>query len=367
MQHSRSTSSKYSRRACLGVIAGTASLSLVGSAGASDPSSTVNVAAAGADTSGNQSVVPVLESNWSDNTRFEFPPGRYLFDSMFRRTGFQNVEFIGNDATIVLASRDQWGHGPVAVKLGTYFSPGANIHVEGFAVDQSGSNTGGRAFQLHANDDLVLRNVTVEGVHDAPNAHGPFLTGVHTADGNGIVENVRAPGGGLHPSQTGGSGHGPTGLLVSHYHQGTVTVRNCVLGGFPDNGLYCSGEDGQVHVRGGEYRNSNVANVRLRGDSSSIEGTSFVVDQNPRGFGAQRAIRLDTGSGLRVSNVDIDLDASVTDAIRVMPGVSSATIENTSMTLSSGVRDGVAITKGAGSVETNNVSATGARYVIFHY
>ncbi|KYH25969.1 hypothetical protein HAPAU_10590 [Halalkalicoccus paucihalophilus] len=57
-----------------------------------------------------------------------------------------------------------------------------------------------------------------------------------------------------------------------------------------------------------------------------------------------------------------------TEAIRVMPGVDSASIHDVDMDLSSSVRDGVSITGGAGSVETDDLSVSGnSRYTVFEY
>ncbi|MDL5362729.1 hypothetical protein, partial [Halalkalicoccus sp. NIPERK01] len=230
-----------------------------------------------------------------------------------------------------------------------------------------GDDTGGRVFELQAGDSLYAGDITVDGKHDTP-SKGPMLVGLQSGGGEGLVENVDLSDGGEEVS----GGRGGTGLLVSNYHEGTVTLRNIEVGPFPDNGIYCSqgdsSADGTVHVEGGRVENANVAGVRLGGDGSSIEGTTFVYDEDIDGFGGQRPIRLDGGSGLEVSDVTIEMSIDQTEAIRVMSGVESASIHDVEMDLSSAVRDGVSITGGAGSVETDDLSVSGnGRYPVFEY
>ncbi|MDL5362172.1 hypothetical protein, partial [Halalkalicoccus sp. NIPERK01] len=226
-----------------------------------------------------------------------------------------------------------------------------------------GDDTGGRVFELQAGDSLYAGDITVDGKHDTP-SKGPVLAGLGSSGGEGLVEDVDLSDGGEEVS----GGRGGTGLLVSNYHEGELTLRNIEVGPFPDNGIYCSNSEGTVHVEGGRFENTNVAGVRLCGDGSSIEGSTFVYDEDIDGFGGQRPIRLDGGSGLEVSDVTIEMSIDQTEAIRVMSGVDSASIHDVEMDLSSAVRDGVSITGGAGSVETDDLSVSGnSRYTVFEY
>ncbi|MCL7416822.1 MAG: hypothetical protein M8354_03135 [Halalkalicoccus sp.] len=321
-------------------------------------STVVNIVEAGADNDGDESITSTLEQVAGDDTLVKFPPGEYLVDGQFRIAGYEKFGMVGEDATIHVAPTDGY-----TFKLGTYRSPIDDLTVEGFTADISGDNTGGRVFELQAGESLSARNLTVEGKHDTP-SKGPVLVGLQSSDGEGLVENVDLSDGGEEVS----GGRGGTGLLVSNYHEGTVTLRDIQIGPFPDNGIYCSNKRGTVHVEGGHVENANVAGVRLRGDGSSIEGTEFVYDEHFDGFGGQRPIRLDGGSNLEVSNVEIDMSIDQTEAIRVMPEVDSASIHDVDMDLSSSVRDGVSITGGAGSVETDDLSVSGnSRYTVFEY
>jgi hypothetical protein len=367
-----------SRRGYLGTIGGLAATPLFASlASASHESSVkessrsvdesnysnvVDIVEAGADNTGNESILSTLNRVGNDNTLVRFPAGEYLIDGQFRIASYSQFGMVGEDATIRVAPTNGY-----TFKLGTHQYPVGDLAVEGFAVDISGTNTGGRTFELQAADSLYAGNITFNGKHDTADK-GPMLAGMQTNGGDGLVENVDL----LHGGEEVSGGRGGTGLLVSHYHQGTLTLRDITVGPFPDNGIYCSNGDssvnGTVHVEGGRFVNANVAGVRLAGDDSSIDGATFVYDQNIASFGGQRPIRLDDGANLGVSNVDIEMSIDQTEAIRVMPGVDSASISNVDMDLSSQVRDGVSVASGAGSVETSRLRVSGnSRYDVFEY
>lgn len=321
-------------------------------------SNVVDIVEAGADDSGDSSITSVFERVADDGTLVKFPPGEYLMSGTARLAGYDKFGMVGEDATIDVAPTDSY-----VFKLGTYRSPIDDLYVEGFTADIGGSNTGGRVFELQAGSDLLARDIEIDGKHDTP-SKGPMLVGLQTGGGEGLVENVSMPDGGEDVS----GGRGGTGLLVSNYHEGTVTLRNVTIGPFPDNGIYCSNSEGTVQVEGGRFENANVAGVRLSGDDSYIEGAEFVYDEDIGGFGGQRPIRLDGGSNLEVGDVEIDMTIPQTEAIRVMGGVGSASIHDVEMDLSSQVRDGVSITGGAGSVETDDLDISGnSRYDVFNY
>lgn len=358
---------RTSRRSYLGIVAGLAATPALGSLASADPetstsgsgySNVVNIVEAGADNDGDESIESTLERVADDDTLVEFPEGEYLMDGTLRLTNYDNFGMVGDDATINVAPTDDY-----VFKLGTYRSPIDDLRVEGFTVDISGDDTGGRVFELQANDNLSVRNIEFSGEHDTP-SKGPMLVGLQTSGGEGLVENVNMPDGGAEVS----GGRGGTGLLVSNYHEGTVTIRDVHIGPFPDNGIYCSSENGRVIVEGGRFENTNVAGVRLRGDDSVIDGSQFIYDQSYEGFDGQRPIRLDGGSDLQVRNVDIDMSIPQTEAIRVMPNVDSATISDSSMDLNGVVRDGIAVTSGADDVDVEDVDVSGEeRYNTFNY
>lgn len=356
---------QLSRRSCLGAMAGIASLSLTGVASASSVSDdfdfdrVVDVVDAGADNTGNQSITPVLERIRADNTEFYFPEGEYLVDSTFRFTGAQNVGFVGDNATLKPVPNSRWRGrgGPYACRLGVVYAPMNNLLVEGFTVDQTADGTGGQPLECWADGNLVVRDLEYVGQHDG-RGWANLVAGTRDG-GEGLIENVDMPDGGEAPGS--GGGRGATGILLSDRHTGSITVRDCTLGGFPDNGLYCSGPEGHVVVEGGVYKNSNAANVRLCGDNSRIDGTTFVCDEDRDGFVAQRPVRTDGGSNMTIRNVNIDCDVDVLEAIRVTGTTDSVTIADSDIDIGDRVRAGIHVSSGA-SATIQNVEISGGRY-----
>ncbi|MFC7223841.1 hypothetical protein ACFQKF_11960 [Halalkalicoccus sp. GCM10025322] len=320
-------------------------------------SNVVNIVDAGADNDGNESIHSVLNSVADDDTLVEFPPGTYKMSGSVRITGLEKFGMVGTDATLDVSPTNGY-----VCKLGTYKSVIDDLEVKGFTADISADGAGGRVFECHANDNLEISDVTIEGKHDT-SSKGPMLVGVHSSGGSGHVRNVNLADGGAEVS----GGNGGTGMLVSHYHTGSVTIEDCHIGPFPDNGIYCSSDEGDVHVKGGRVENTNVAGVRLDGDSCSLTGTEFVYDTNISGFGGQRPVRCD-GGDVEISDVHIDMSISQTEAIRVMSGAESVSVEDCSMDLNGDVRDGISVVSGAGPVETSNNDINGERrYDVFEY
>ncbi|WP_336343415.1 hypothetical protein [Halalkalicoccus ordinarius] len=324
---------------------------------ASGYSNVVDIVEAGADNDGNASIHSVLNSVAGEDTLVKFPPGTYKMSGTLRVTGLEKFGMVGTDATIDVSPTNGY-----VCKLGTYKSPIGDLEVKGLTADISAGGAGGRVFECHANDSLEISDVTIEGEHDTA-GKGPMLVGVHSSGGSGTVSNVSMPDGGADVS----GGRGGTGLLVSNYHTGSVTIRDCHIGPFPDNGIYCSNSSGDVHVEGGFVENTNVAGVRLDGDDCSLTGTEFVYDTNISGFGGQRPVRCD-GGDIEIDDIHVDMSINQTEAIRVMSGAQSVSIEDCSMDLHGDVRDGISVVSGAGPVTTNDNDINGeARYDVFEY
>ena len=74
------------------------------------------------------------------------------------------------------------------------------------------------------------------------------------------------------------------------------------------------------------------------------------------------------GGDIEISDVHVDMSINQTEAIRVMSGAQSVSIEDCSMDLNGDVRDGISVVPGAGSVTTNNNDINGeTRYDVFEY
>ncbi|QFU83565.1 hypothetical protein [Natronorubrum aibiense] len=325
----------------------------------------VDVVEEGADNEGGESITPVLRELVGDNTLLKFPPGRYYIDEQLRLTGFENVGFVGENATLVPASYHEFD-GPQyrLFRLGTSDNPGRNLLFERFDVDQTAAETGIRVLNAEVEDGLSVRYVTVYGVHDS-GTWGPGLFNITDPDGEGVVYCFRAPDGAVHVDETPNAGdmwRGATGITVNQHHRGSLIFRNCTLGGFPDNGLYASNETGRVGIDGGWFRNSGTASIRLRGTVGKIADATVVVDENPHDSAGQHAIRLDGGDQFDLEGLTVDLPQPNGDAIRIMHDVDETSITNTELTVGDQPNNGIRIDAGAGptTIEDTEIELEGS-------
>ncbi|MFB6150294.1 MAG: hypothetical protein ABEJ40_00665 [Haloarculaceae archaeon] len=314
----------------------------------------VDVVDAGADDSGQESVTPVLERVIDDDTLLQFPPGRYYMDSQVRITDCENVGLVGDDATLVPADYYAFD-GPQyrLFRLGTADDPARSIEVRNFDVDQTAAATGIRAFEVSVSDDVVIEDVTVHGEHDS-GTWGPLLVRITDPGGSGVVRRFRAPDGGAVAADAPGDlWRGPTGMLVDRHH-GDLRIADCVLGPYPDNGLYVSG-DGRIVVHEGVYKNSNVASIRIGADRSILDGPTVVVDEVDDDYERQRPIRLDYGSWHTIQWADVRMPTPNGSAITLRSEVQGATLRGTDISIGDGPASGVVIRPGTGPVYLDNV------------
>ncbi|RRJ30561.1 right-handed parallel beta-helix repeat-containing protein [Halocatena pleomorpha] len=326
----------------------------------------INVVEAGADNTGGKSISSVIQKLAGDDTLLKFPEGRYYVDELVRLTGFENFGMIGNNATLVPAPADEYKSEARMFKLGVRYNPGRNLEVKNFTVDYSAPNTGLRAFDMSVSDGLIAENITFEGVHDG-GTWGPMHVDIVGSDGYGIVRNVEIPEGGVFTKNTSQDAMptvewGPTAFLLSPYHSGHIELVDCVIGAFPDNGVYDSNSPGQVVVKGGRFQNCKSGNIRITGDNSGVYGAHIVIDQNRPLDDGQHGIRLDGGSNITISDCLIEMPQPNGHAIFAREPVESAVIKNTEIvTEDNDARDSVdslAIRKGAGEILVEGCSIT---------
>ncbi|SDK22151.1 hypothetical protein [Natronorubrum texcoconense] len=318
----------------------------------------IDVVEAGADPEGNESITAVLREVVDDDTLLTFPAGRYYMDEQLRFTGFENVGFVGENATLVPAPYHEFD-GPQyrLFRLGTSDVPGRDLRFEGFDVDQTADETGIRVINAEVEDGLLVRDVTVHGVHDS-GTWGPGLFNVTDPDGEGVVTRFRAEDGAVHVDETPNAGNrwrGATGIIVNPAHRGTLVFEDCSLGGFPDNGLYSSNETGRVGIDGGRFRNSATASIRLNGTTGAIRDATVAVDDDPHDSDGQHAIRLDGGDH-SLENVTVDVPQPNGDAIRIMNDVDSASISSSELTVGGRPNTGVRIDPAAGATTLEDVT-----------
>ncbi|WP_176451109.1 hypothetical protein [Halorubrum sp. Ea1] len=245
-----------------------------GTAVASDHVEVVDIVEAGADDTGTEPIDDVFADHAGDDTRIEFPEGRYRVNDL-TLYGLTNFAMVGTGEAVLVPGDE---YDPRTWIAGTN---NRDVRVENFVIDNTGEGVGS-SLTVHAYDGLVVRDVTKRGHHDAGTAAFGFR--VIEADGTGTVERLRAADGG-----------DSVGIYTDPV--GEITYRDCHVELFANNGVYGSLGTGAVHVDGGLYRNNNVASVRLGAPGSTVTGATFRVDDPPDDYGNCRAVRVADGPG----------------------------------------------------------------------
>ena len=278
----------------------------------------------------NLTTVDSVVRDVEDGTLLYFPPGEYVIDGSVILDDVSNVALVGRDATLVPG-------GPVRGGEEYLLSlSGDHLHLEGFTVDFRREGYGGR-IQILGREEFVCRDVDVVGVNAAT---GLFVFEMRDAEGRGVVERLTATDG----SRESG------GMLVAKRHAGELVVRDCRFEGFKGNGLYGSppgvpgGANGTVTVEGGEFRNNNIANVRLGSPGSSVRDATVVVDgeipPTSEGVVNARGVWLHGGGDLLVENCTIRMapPAKGDGAIVLGGNTASAVVRGTDVRVDAGVR-----------------------------
>ncbi|EFW91448.1 hypothetical protein ZOD2009_13811, partial [Haladaptatus paucihalophilus DX253] len=244
---------------------------------------------------------------------------------------------VGNDATLVPANYhdfDDDGDGNYRLfRMGVDYDPGTDLRIEGFTVDQTADDTGIRVIEAEVTDGLTIRDIEIEGKHDS-GTWGPLRAVVHNSDGSGLVERFEAPDGGAWEGNTPSDSlwRGPTGILCNEANKGKMTFRDCVLGSFPDNGLYAANGSGAIQVEGGHFQNSLSSNVRIGGKDSYIENATIIIDKESDSGIAQRGLRVEGGANIVARNVDIRTNIDNSPAIWVTSDADDVTVVDSTIT-----------------------------------
>ncbi len=214
--------------------------------------------------------------------------------------GYLQDHFTSGNTVIVPEGEYRWRGGGLG---GTYSN--ANLIGDGNVVFRIPDGHSHRPSVL-AQGDMVVANITIRG--KAGRGKHRIRFDARAADASILVHNVNQPDG----AEDLGIG---IGYYVGSAHRGTVTFRDCVVKGFPNNGIYASAPQksggGVVHVEGGLYKNNNIANVRVGSTGSSVRDVVSIQDgAAPRyesGARNQRGVWVRTGGNdVTIANVDAD-------------------------------------------------------------
>lgn len=234
----------------------------------------VDLVEEGADPTGSESILPLLDRYAGDDTLLHLGEGRFLVDETWSLDGISNLAIVGDGATVL----------PEPGTTDVLFSIEATraLHIEGLQFDLTDANTGGRMLNLRVGDELYIGNVDINGTLDS--GPSPVRLDVRDEGGSGLIERLRLPDGATAESMI-------TGVFVGDGNRGDVEFRDCHIEGFPDNGLYADPPGGRISVIGGYYANCGISNVRVKG-GSIVRGVHVRCDDAPSGFVNMRGIRV---------------------------------------------------------------------------
>ena len=182
--------------------------------------------------------------------------------------------------------------------------------LENALIDAEGANVQIKSF----GDGWTIRNVGIEGPTDGDQ---PDID-VKTDGGSGLVENVYLGDGDENVSG---------GIFVKKEHEGTITIRDCYVAGYTDNGIYAStpgqsdGGGGATQIENCYGENNGVAHFRVGGEGSYVRDSVAVTGDAPGGY-ISRGVwaRRDD---IEVENTDIELTGDdATSAIWATGGAS---------------------------------------------
>lgn len=275
----------------------------------------VNVADAGADTSGETPINSVLEDHVGDDTLLYFPSGRYRLKT-WELTEYRNLGIVGENATLVPPNGKQ-----------TYWLIWKRLQdvlFAGFTLDCRADGVAPTTFLSVAGGTNVVRNVAVRGHQQIPRTG--FEIAAIDPDAHLQLENVSLPDGSI----------GGNGIYVFPTSVGHLTVQDCRIEHWAE-GLYASYHSGPLEVIGGYYANNGIDQIRVGGGTAGavVRDATVRVDnpKQPTYKPNMRGIWAEEGGHVRIENCDIvitDLTGTYSDgAIVVGKQFGEAIVENT--------------------------------------
>lgn len=251
--------------------------------------SVVDVSDAGADTSGDTPINPILEENVGDDTLLYFPPGEYRL-AEWSLTGYRNLGIVGDDAILHPPEEEQ-----------DYWLTWGNLEdllFEGFTIDSRPQGVAPVNHLAVTGGSNVVRNVTVRGYREVPRS--AFEVAAESPETELLLDQIRLPDGGV----------GGSGIYTFPKSVGTLVVRDCHVAHWGE-GLYASPHSGPLTVTGGYYANNGIAQVRVGGgpNGAVIEDVTVRVDDptDPGQKQNMRGIWMEEGEEVRISNCDVEI------------------------------------------------------------
>ena len=275
----------------------------------------VNVAAAGADASGETPINSVLENTVGDDTLLYFPPGRYRLKT-WELTNYRNLGIVGENAALVPPNGKQ-NYWLIWKQLQDFL-------FAGFTLDGRAEGVAPVTYLSVSGGTNIVRGVTVRGHRSVPRSG--FEIAVMNPDAHLQFQNVSLPDGSI----------GGNGIFVFPKSVGQLTFQDCRIEHWAE-GLYGSYHSGPLEVIGGYYANNGIDQVRVGGGTAGavVRGVTVRVDnpKQPKYKPNMRGIWAEEGGHVRIENCDIaltDLTGTYSDgAIVVGKQFGEVTVEDT--------------------------------------
>lgn len=263
-----------------------------------------NVVDEGADPEGGARVDSLVEELAGDDTLLYFPAGRYKIGSVLIR-GVENFGLVGDGATFDIDEKGK--------NIYLSLRQVADVHVEGFTVDNSGKNEAAAVDLKCTGGTNRLRNYRVEGFVDVRRRTFAMTLMVEGEDTELAIENVDLSEG---ARNAGAAFVFPQrDFYDPERAAGALAFHDCVMNGWGKEGLYASAHSGPLEVVGGEYANNAIAQVRIGGGNAPTDAivrdvtvrVTNIPDYVPPKNRLLRGIWLKEGDGALVENCDIQV------------------------------------------------------------
>lgn len=242
-------------------------------------------------------VTTALRESVRDGQTVVLPGGEYVLDGRVAVEDVREFHLRGQPDGSTVLRVPRYFEGPVLSAGHAGAEPRA-LTLRDLTVDITANGVGQRPLWLQAREELVVANVHVRGIRSLTRPSGePAYRNVNTAqfgvtdaDGVGRVESLRLEGG-----EYAGEGDQTDEFVGVNVepgrHAGTLYFDDCHVEGFPNNGLYAyrSGTGGTIHVRGGEFVDNGLTNLRLDAGDTAV-GSRIALDMDSRPY--DRAVAL---------------------------------------------------------------------------
>lgn len=304
----------------------------------------VNVVEAGVDNTGETPVEDDITALLEEGVVLVFPDGEYLFQGGVTDQEINHVAFIGEpDATPELVvgeefnamERDFPDYSMFTLGFG---GGGSGIVFRNLEFNMEGEGIGAGGIQPSIKGDGgYVKNIDFVGQNDSNRDN----ISTEIPDENAVlsIHDVRMPDGASRSFSV-PSTDDSVGIIATRASTGEIHLGNCVVGAFPNNGVYASGvgidgQSGRVIVRGGRFFNSDRDQLRV-GAQSEIHGAYCYSDRIEPGFNNLRGIWVRHAEDVLIENTTIEQMTSDSGAgIRVSNTAGKTMVRNTSIRLDS--------------------------------